>query len=91
MKTSELRSLAQTMKPLMTIGKGELDEEIVTALDKLLTARELVKIKVLDTQAMNVKDVASYLAFKTKSAVVQTIGHMIVLFRKRKENSRYES
>ena len=42
-----LRSLANTMEPIVQVGKGSVTESVLHSLNEALDARELVKIKVL--------------------------------------------
>ena len=44
-----LRGLANTMTPIFQIGKNGVEETFLRQLEEALEARELIKIKVLDS------------------------------------------
>ena len=76
-----LKSLAMTMDPVFQVGKSSVTPEMVQALDDVLEARELIKISVLNNCMYDPKEVASTIAGRTRSQVVQVIGKKIVLYR----------
>ena len=76
-----LKSLATNLDTIFQIGKGGISDEICFQLGNALEARELIKIKLLETCPTSLKDTASEIAEKTGAEVVQTIGTKIVLFR----------
>jgi|SRR5699024_3229196 len=76
-----LRAQAHHEKPLLQIGKGGVNENLIKQLDDLLEKRELVKISVLQN-CLEEKDViAAQLVKDTGASLVQIIGNMIVLYR----------
>ena len=78
---SYLKSLAMKLDTIFQIGKSGVTDEICCQLLNALNARELIKIKILETCPTNVKETASLIAEGTGAEVVQTIGLKIVLFR----------
>ena len=44
-----LRGKANTMDPVFIVGKGEIDETMIQGVKDCLDARELIKLKVLET------------------------------------------
>ena len=83
-----LRGMANTMEPILFVGKGGLVETLIRQADDALLARELVKGKLLETAPLSVRDAANRLAEATGAAVVQVIGRTFVLYRRneKKEN-----
>lgn len=81
-----LKSIAQKEDTIFQIGKGGISENLIFQTADALRARELIKLKVLDTALTNAQDIANELAEKTDSEVVQVIGFKIILFKKSKEN-----
>lgn len=77
-----LRALANTLEPTMQIGKDGVNENSLIQVEQMLFAKELIKIKVLNNQDQDVRDIANNLAEKTNSEVVQVIGRMIVLYKR---------
>lgn len=80
-----LRSLAADIDTIVMVGKGGLADTIVKQTEDALTARELVKGKVLETAPIDVRECAEQLAERTGADVVQVIGRKFVLFRVNKE------
>lgn len=85
-----LRGKANTMDPVFQIGKGEIDQPLIDAVKNCLDARELIKLKVLETSMYNAKEAAAILAEATGADVVQVIGSKFVLFLKKKKESKFE-
>lgn len=76
-----LRSLANPIDTIVMVGKGGLSAEISKSCDEALTARELIKGKVLESCELSVREVAELLASDTNADVVQVIGTKFVLYR----------
>ncbi len=83
-----LKSLAMTMDPIFQLGKSSMTPEFTNAIDEALAARELIKISVLKNCADDPKELASLLAERTRSQVVQVIGKKIVLYREGKDKNK---
>ena len=77
-----LRGLANNMETILIIGKGEITDNIVMQADTALTARELIKGKVLENSAYSSREAADILAEKCGCDVVQVIGSKFVLYRR---------
>ena len=75
-----LKSLAMKMDPIIQIGKSSLTPELTKAVEEALTARELIKISVLQNCLDDPRSLADMLAERTHSQVVQVIGKKIVLY-----------
>lgn len=76
-----LRSIANTIDTILIIGKGGITEQVVKQADDALTAREIIKGKVLENSELNSRQVADQLSEVTSSDVVQVIGSKFVLYR----------
>ena len=85
-----LRAAANTLDPVFQVGKGEIDEMLIKSTADCLAARELIKMKVLETSMYNAKEAAAILAEATGADVVQVIGSKFVLFLKKKKESKFE-
>lgn len=77
-----LRSEAHHLKPIFQIGKDGLNEvwldEVLKALDK----RELLKVNILQNSLVEVEDVKEFIENNSDAQVIQTIGNVLVLFKK---------
>ena len=77
-----LRSLAVDEETILMVGKGGMSDQVTKQADDALTARELLKGKVLETAGVSSREIAEQLALETHSEVVQVIGAKFVLFRR---------
>lgn len=83
-----LRSLANDMDTILMIGKSGVGEDVVKQADDALTAREIIKAKVLETSPVPVREVAEQIAGRTAAEVVQVIGAKFVLYRKNEKEPK---
>lgn len=81
-----LRGLANTLEPVLLIGKGGLNENMMADIDAALEARELIKIKILNNSMSEPKETSMEIAQRTGADVVQVIGGKFVLYRQSEEN-----
>lgn len=80
------RARANSLEPLFQIGKGGINDAFIKQTDDALTARELIKLKVLlDSSPITARQAADEIAQRTGSEVIQVIGGVIVLYRESKE------
>ena len=77
-----------TMDPVVTIGKESLTPEVTAACEEALAARELIKVSVLNNCLDDPKEMASLIAERTHSQLVQIIGKKIVLYREGKNEKK---
>lgn len=76
------RAAANGLEPLFQIGKGGVTDAVIAQTDEALTARELIKVKVLlETSPIKPREAADEIAEKTGADVIQVIGGVIVLYR----------
>ena len=80
-----LRSLANTMEPIVQVGKAGVNESVLFSLQEALQARELVKVRVLKNCLDEVQDVAQELVLQSQSELVQVIGRNVLLYRQKKK------
>ncbi len=78
---AQLRAMANALEPVVTIGKGDIGDNLIKQTDDALEARELIKGRVLETSLLSAREAADELARATRSEVVQVIGTKFVLFR----------
>ncbi len=80
-----LRALGHPLKPVITVGKGEVNEALVKETIDAVSSHELVKVKILESCVMDRFDVAEKLAAACSAEVVQVLGRTLLLYRKSKE------
>ena len=78
---SELKKLAQDLKPTVMIGKEDITQNVISAIDDYLNAHELVKVQIQEGSLMEPKDAANALAEELGAEFVQAIGRRFVLYR----------
>jgi RNA-binding protein len=77
-----LRSLANTVSPIIQVGKQGVTPELTMSVEEALESKELIKISVLNNCTIdNISEIAETIAGRTRADVVQVIGKKIVLFR----------
>jgi RNA-binding protein len=77
-----LRGLGHGLDPVVQLGKGGLDDGVVSAVDAALTQHELIKIKLGSETPEDRHEVAEQLAERTRSSVAQVLGRTILLYRR---------
>lgn len=85
---AQLRALANPMEVILQVGKSGIIDTLVTQVDDALTARELIKIKVLENAPVNAREVAQELSEKTGADVVQVIGMKVSLYRRNNKDPK---
>ena len=87
---SFLKSRANTIKPLVSVGKDGLSENIINEINISLYHNELIKVSVLKNNNIEPKEMANEIAEKTGSEVVQVLGSKITLYKfSEKENIKH--
>ena len=76
-----LRGLGNALDPSFIIGKDGLTDNSFDAINGLLEARELVKIKVLNNCPLRAREVCDTLCEKLSCEPVQVIGSMVILYK----------
>ena len=80
-----LRGLGHHLKPVVMIGKDEINEAIIAATDEALTIHELIKVKLQEGCIGDRKDIAAELATATDSNIAQVLGKNFLLYRESEE------
>lgn len=77
-----LRGLAHHLKPVILMGQQGLKDTVLAEIDGALTHHELVKVKVAAEDREDRAGIIEAIVARTGADLVQTIGHMAVLFRR---------
>ncbi|HEX3040343.1 MAG TPA: YhbY family RNA-binding protein [Caproiciproducens sp.] len=83
-----LRSLANEIDTILMVGKSGISADVLKQADDALTAREIIKAKVLETAPVSSKEAAQQVAEQTQSEVVQVIGSKFVLYRRNEKEPK---
>ena len=76
-----LRSKAHHLQPIFQVGKGGLNEAMITQIKEALEKRELIKITLLQNTDEIAEDVADVLKNQIGGEIVQIIGRVVVLYK----------
>lgn len=85
-----LRSHANSMETILQVGKSGVGDTLIKQVDDALTARELIKLRVLENSMLTAREAAGQLAEAVNADVVQVIGTRFVLFRCNPKKPLYE-
>ena len=80
-----LKGLAHNLKPVVLLGANGLTEGVLAEIDNALSFHELIKVKVPSADRELKAAVIDAIVRETQAAQVQTIGHVVVLFRQSEE------
>ncbi len=83
---AQLRAMANDMETILQVGKGGINDNTIKQVKDALEARELIKLRILETCPTTVRETADELANKTESDVVQVIGTRFILYKESKNN-----
>ena len=78
---AEYRAQANTLDTTLMVGKDGVTEAVIQEADKLLTAKELVKGKVLEGAFMTPREVCDALCEATGAEGIAVIGTKFVIWR----------
>ena len=78
---AELRAQANTLDTTLIVGKDGVTENVIAEADRLLTARELVKGKVLESALMSAREVSDAICEGTGAEGISCVGSKFVIWR----------
>ena len=78
---AEFRAQANTIETTLMVGKDGVTENVVAEADRLLTARELVKGKVLESALMSAREVSDAICEATGAEGISCVGSKFVIWR----------
>ena len=78
---AELRSQANSLETTLMVGKGGVTDAVIAEAENQLTARELVKGKVLEGAMMTPREVCDEICEATGAEGVAVIGTKFVIYR----------
>ena len=85
-----LRGLANTLTPIVTIGKDGLTENVVIAIKDAIRVHELIKISILKTYVgLPTKELGELISSTIDAELIFTVGRVIVIYKKNKDINRY--
>ena len=82
---SHLRSLGQRLEPALKLGRGGLTPPLVAELQKLLRARELVKLRFLGADRGERAALCEKIADEGRCVCVGAVGHTALFYQQNPE------
>ncbi|MBQ8532241.1 MAG: ribosome assembly RNA-binding protein YhbY [Clostridia bacterium] len=83
---AQLRGMANDMETIFQVGKQGVTENTVKQVVDALEARELIKLRILESCPTTVRETADDIAAKSGADVVQVIGTRFILYKESKNN-----
>ena len=80
-----LKGLAHHLNPVVMLGGNGLTEGVLAEIENALNHHELIKVKVAGADSKTKQLIINANVRETKAAQVQTIGHILVLYRQSEE------
>ena len=85
-----LRSMANTLDPVLQIGKDGINDNLVKQCWDALEAREIIKCAVQHGCELSAREACEQLCDRVHAAPVQCIGNRFSIYRESREHKRIE-
>lgn len=79
---AKLRGMANQTETILQIGKAGIQDNTIDQVREALLARELIKLRVLETSPLSARETAQELAERCDADIVQVIGSRFVLYKR---------
>jgi RNA-binding protein len=89
-KKRELKRLAHHLKPVVLTGKKGMSPALINEIDEALESHELIKVQIHSSLKENLLGFVQEILRETDAQHIDTIGNIVILFRKLPKNSRYD-
>ena len=76
-----LKKKGNRLDAIVRVGKDGVTDNLIKSLSDSLTAREFVKVKILENCEDDKRDIAEELTKKTESELVHILGRTLLIFR----------
>ncbi len=86
----QMKGQAHELKPVIMIGQAGLTESVLKELDIALDTHELIKIRIRAERTER-KDIKEKICIETKAELIQNIGQIVVIYRKKPEKPSKKS
>ena len=78
---SEFRAQANDLETTLMVGKEGVTDNVIAEAERLLTARELIKGKVLEAALMSAREVSDAICEATGADGISCVGNKFVIYR----------
>ena len=87
---AQLRGLAMNEDTIVQVGKAGITESLIASVSAALTARELVKGRVLEASMLTAREACDALCEACQADPVQVIGTKFVIFKRNHGDPKIE-
>ena len=87
---AQLKGIASSTDTIMQIGKEGITDNVVASAADMLRARELIKVKVLESCMLTPAEACEELASDCDAVPVQVIGTKFVLYKRNNKNPKIQ-
>lgn len=84
----QFRSIGHHLSPVVQVSENGMSDGAVAEVKRALSDHELIKVKLMSNERDERKAQAEALAEKVHAEVVQTIGKIVLLYRRNREGSK---
>ena len=88
---AELRSQANGLETTLIVGKDGVTGQVIAEAERQLSARELVKGRVLETALLSAREACDAICASTGADGVQTLGSVFVIFKINEKKRQQEA
>ena len=85
-----LRGLANTIDPVVQIGKDGITPALITSTWEVLEARELIKVQLQKNAPYETREACDLLCEQVHAEPVQCVGYRFVLYRPARKNPKID-
>ncbi len=78
-----LRAEAHHLSPVVMLGQHGLTDAVLAEIEVALTTHELIKVKIAGQDREDKRAIIDRITEATRADLVQTVGHIAILFRPR--------
>ena len=81
----QYRSIGHSLKPVVIIAQNGLSENVSQEIERALRDHELIKVKIQGADREAKAELIDAICTATKAECVQSIGHMVLLYKAAKK------
>lgn len=83
----QFRSIGHHLSPVVQVSENGLSDGAIAEVNRALSDHELIKVKLMSSERDERKAQTEALIENTRAELVQTIGKMVLLFRRNRDGS----
>lgn len=84
---AHLKARAHALEPFVQVGHAGLTEAVAAEIERALTARGLIKVKILSPDRESRREIGEAICARTDATAVQLVGKVVVLWRPKADDA----